>query len=62
MVAKQENDCIATVTFNYGQMALNQEVKSAKKISEILNANHHVINLSFVKEFSKSGLNTGDIV
>jgi len=61
MVAKQENDCITTVTFNYGQMALNQEVKSAKKISELLNADHHVINLSFVKEFSKSGLNTGDI-
>jgi 7-cyano-7-deazaguanine synthase len=61
MFAKSKNYDISTVTFNYGQMALNQEIKSAKKISDILNADHHVIDINFVKEFSESGLNTGNI-
>jgi 7-cyano-7-deazaguanine synthase len=61
MFAKSKNYDIGTVTFNYGQMALNQEIKSAKKISDILNADHHVIDINFIKEFSESGLNTGNI-
>jgi 7-cyano-7-deazaguanine synthase len=61
MVAKKENSEIATVTFNYGQMALDKELKSAKKISKVLGAENQVFDISFVKEFSKSGLNTGNI-
>lgn len=61
LVAKSKGYELYTITFNYGQRAVEKEINSAKKISEVLGAEHKVIELSFVKEFSKSGLTTGNI-
>jgi 7-cyano-7-deazaguanine synthase len=58
LIAKDLGYDLVNITFNYGQKAAKREINSAKKISEILNAEHVVIDLPFIKKFGKSALLT----
>ena len=55
------NDLIC-VTYNYGQKQII-EIESAKKIAKQLNAVHHIIDVTFMKQFLKgSGLTDDNVV
>ncbi|AEH07497.1 7-cyano-7-deazaguanine synthase QueC [Methanothermococcus okinawensis] len=56
MVAKKETSKLYAITFDYGQRAVLREINASKKVSEILGAQHKVIKLPFIKEFSNSAL------
>lgn len=56
MVAKNKGLKLYSITFDYGQRAVLREISASKKVSEILGAEHKVIKLPFIKEFSKSAL------
>ena len=62
MMAKKNGLELYSITFDYGQRAVLREINASKKVSEILGAEHKVINLPFVKEFSKSALTMGQDV
>ena len=44
------------LTFDYGQRAAKQEISHSRKLCEILNVPHKVIELPFFKEFAHSSL------
>ncbi len=60
MVAKNKGLKLYSITFDYGQRAVLREINASKKVSEILGAEHKVIKLPFVKEFSRSALTEED--
>ena len=51
---------IHAITFNYGQKALNQEIKASKKICKKMGWSHEVIDLPWLADISNSSLNTSD--
>ena len=60
MVAKLKGDDLYTLTFDYGQRAALREINAARKISEVLGAEHKVIKLPFLKDFGGSALTERD--
>ncbi len=55
-LAKRNLDIILTLTFNYGQKAADQEIKFAKKISELNKIKNEVIDLLWFKKLGNSAL------
>ena len=49
---------IHAITFNYGQKAFKQELKSSKEICEKMGWTHEVIELPWLENISNSSLNT----
>lgn len=47
------------ITYNYGQKQVI-EIESAKKIAKYLNATHHIVDVTFMKEFLKGSSLTDD--
>lgn len=60
LVAKLKGDDLYTLTFDYGQRAALREINAARKISEVLGAEHKVIKLPFLKDFGGSALTERD--
>ncbi|ACV24015.1 7-cyano-7-deazaguanine synthase QueC [Methanocaldococcus fervens] len=58
LIAKNLGYEITAITFNYGQKAVKREINASKKICEILDINHIVVDLPFIKQFKKSSLIT----
>ncbi len=50
------------LTFDYGQKAVEQEIKASKAICEFYNIEHKVINLDWLKEITKTTLVSGEDV
>ncbi len=59
-IAFEKTDVELILTFDYGQKALNKEVKSSRMIAQKYKVLHHIIPLSFLSEM-KSGLTTGKV-
>lgn len=55
--AKKEYDIKLALFFNYGQKALNKELKAFSEISEFYEIEKKIINLDFLSDISKSSLN-----
>lgn len=53
---------IHAITFNYGQKALEREVKASKAICNKMNWTHEVIDLPWLTNISNSSLNTDEEV
>ncbi|MCI6993703.1 7-cyano-7-deazaguanine synthase QueC [uncultured Methanobrevibacter sp.] len=53
---------IHAITFNYGQKALEREVKASKAICNKMNWTHEVIDLPWLANISNSSLNTDEEV
>ena len=53
---------IHAITFNYGQKALEREVKASKAICNKMNWTHKVIDLPWLANISNSSLNTDEEV
>lgn len=53
---------IHAITFNYGQKALEREVKASKAICNKMNWTHEVIDLPWLVNISNSSLNTDEEV
>ena len=53
---------IHAITFNYGQNALEREVKASKAICNKMNWTHEVIDLPWLANISNSSLNTDEEV
>ncbi len=51
---------IHAITFNYGQKAFKQELKSSKEICEKMGWTHEVIELPWLENISNSSLNTSE--
>jgi len=56
MLAKKKKLLLYSITFDYHQRAAIREINASKKISEILDSEHNVVDLPFVKKFSRSAL------
>jgi len=54
--ACQEFDLVSTVTFDYGQKAVRQEVYHAQLLAEKLKTSHEVIDIRWLGKVSSSGL------
>ncbi len=48
--AKEKNEVILTITFDYGQRAKTNEIRAARNISQMLNINHKIIELPFMQD------------
>lgn len=48
------------ITFDYGQKALEKEIKASKNIAEFYNIEHKIVKLDWLKEISTSSLNTSE--
>lgn len=53
----QRYEVACVLTINYGQKALEQEVKSAKILCQKLKLKHQILDLSWLKDVSPSSLN-----
>ena len=53
---------IHALTFDYGQKALNSEVKASKKICEVKGWSHEVISLNWLGEISNSSLTSDESI
>ena len=51
---------IHAITFNYGQKAFKQELKSSKEICDKMGWTHEVIELPWLENISNSSLNTSE--
>ena len=51
---------IHAITFDYGQMAAGQEIRTSKRICEKMGWSHEVIELPWLSKISTSSLNTGE--
>lgn len=54
--AKEEYNIELALTFDYGQKAKNKEISAAKAIAEHFNIKHEVIELSWLKQITKTSL------
>ena len=59
LLKNQNYSDLICVSFNYGQKQVI-ELESAKKIADLLNATHHIIDVTFLKEFLKGSSLTDD--
>lgn len=55
--ATQKFDVVRVLTINYGQKALEQELRSSKILCQQLGLSHQVLDLGWIKEISNSSLN-----
>jgi 7-cyano-7-deazaguanine synthase len=55
-IARKKLNVVMTLTFNYGQRAAEKEVECAKKISQELGIENHVIDLPWLKNLGNSAL------
>lgn len=55
-IAKSEGLELYSITFDYGQRAVEKEIIASKKVSELFGAIHKVVELPFIKDFSSSAL------
>ncbi len=51
---------IHAITFNYGQKALEAEIRASRKICEKMGWSHEVIDLPWLADISNSSLNTSE--
>lgn len=54
--AYSENKNILAITFNYGQRAAKKEIESAQKITTLLQIEHHILDVTWIKNFAGSSL------
>lgn len=55
-LAKREVDVVLTLTFNYGQKAVNKEIQHARKISKDLDIKNEVVELPWLAPLGDSAL------
>lgn len=60
-LASLKGDVILALTFDYGQMAREQEIKRSALICEELGVPHKVVKLPWLGAITKSGLISGDV-
>ncbi len=54
--AKEESDVVMALTFNYGQRAAAREIEHAAKLAAQVGTRHHVIDLPWFRDFTKTAL------
>lgn len=54
--AKEESDVALALTFDYGQRAAKREIEHAAKLAAHVGTRHHVIELPWFREFTKTSL------
>lgn len=59
-LAIHKEDVKLAILFDYGQKALNEEIKASKEIAKFYNIEHKIITLDWLKEISTSSLNTNE--
>lgn len=59
-LAIHKDDVKLAILFDYGQKALNEEIKASKEIAKFYNIEHKIITLDWLKEISTSSLNTNE--
>jgi 7-cyano-7-deazaguanine synthase len=56
LVARQQREVVAAVTYDYGQKAALQEIRSARRLCDKYSVRHIVVTLPFFKEFTSTSL------
>ncbi len=56
-MAMKEFEVVMALTFDYGQVAALKEIECSKRITEVLNIPHKVMNVQWISEVSRSSLN-----
>ncbi len=59
--AYQDYEIELVLTFDYGQVAALKEIQCSKSICQKLKLNHRILDLGWIKTFSQSALNHGEI-
>ncbi len=54
--AKEITDVVLTITFDYGQKAVQKEIECAKKLSNLIGVNHLVVPLPWMSSLGQSAL------
>lgn len=54
--AREESDVVLALTFNYGQRAAKREIEHAAALAEKIGTKHHVIDLPWFRDFTKTSL------
>lgn len=60
LAARRDGEVVRAITFDYGQRAAQREIERSRAICESLNVPHHVVELPFFKEFTKTSLISRD--
>lgn len=55
-IAKEETNPLLALTFDYGQRAAKREMEASRRITERLGVPHRMIEFSWLKEITKTGL------
>jgi 7-cyano-7-deazaguanine synthase len=56
LAARRDGEVVRAVTFDYGQRAAAREIEKSRNICQRLEVPHHVVELPFFKEFTKTSL------
>lgn len=54
--AREESDVVLALTFDYGQRAAAREIEHAAKNAKYIGTRHHVIQLPWFRDFTKTSL------
>ena len=54
--AREESDVVLALTFNYGQRAAQREIEHAAALAKKIGTRHHVIDLPWFRDFTKTSL------
>jgi len=60
-LAAQKGEILLALTYDYGQMAREREIKSSALICERIGVPHKVVELPFLKDLRKSGIIRGEV-